>query len=69
MGTISHLQIPPVGRVGKQENGLGELVAMPHLDLDVVIETVRVLRALDDQSFLDCYNRTVGDLPEEKRPT
>lgn len=69
MGTISHIQIPPNGRVGRQEKGLGELVAMPHLDLEVVIETVRVLRALDDQSFLDCYNRIDHGLPEEKRPT
>lgn len=69
MGTISQIQFPPSGRVGRQEKGLGELIAMPHLDLDVVIETVRVLRALDDQSFLDCYNRMDRGLSEEKRPT
>lgn len=30
---------------------------MHHVDLDTVIETVRALRTLDDQSVLDCYNR------------
>lgn len=39
-------------------DGKHEVVAMKHVDLDTVIETVRVLRTLSDQSFLDRYNRT-----------
>lgn len=35
----------------------GELVALRSIDLDCVIETVRVLRSLDDPSLLDCFNR------------
>lgn len=35
----------------------GELVALRNIDLDCVIETVRVLRSLDDPSLLDCFNR------------
>lgn len=35
----------------------GELVALRSIDLDCVVETVRVLRSLDDPSLLDCFNR------------
>lgn len=34
-----------------------EVVAMRHIDLDTVIETVRVLRLMDDRSLLDKYNQ------------
>jgi hypothetical protein len=59
MGTITQFR----GRKTSDEGTTGgaaragELVAMGHLDLDCVIETVRALRMIDDQSFLDCFNR------------
>jgi hypothetical protein len=36
------------------------LVAMKHIDLDTVLETVRVLRLMDDRTLLDKYNRSVS---------
>lgn len=60
MGTISHF--PGRKSVDADAGGpvrlAGELIAMRHVDLDCVLETVRVLRTLDDQSYLDCYNRS-----------
>jgi hypothetical protein len=58
MGTISQLprKTADAGAAEPMRRP-GELVAMRHIDLDCVIETVRVLRMLEDQSFLDCYNR------------
>jgi hypothetical protein len=59
MGTIARL---PDRESAKRKPssaaaGRGELVAMKHVDLDSVIETVRVLRTLGNQSFLDRFNR------------
>jgi hypothetical protein len=34
------------------------IVAMGHLQLDVIVETVRVLRMLSDRKVLDVYNQT-----------
>lgn len=34
----------------------GEVVAMKHINLDAVLETVRVIRALDKVGLLDEYN-------------
>jgi len=36
------------------------LVAMKHIDLDTVVETVRVLRLMDDRTLLDKYNRSAS---------
>lgn len=58
MGTISQLPRRKTEDAAGSVRHSGELVAMPHVDLDCVIETIRVLRMLDDQSFLDCYNRS-----------
>lgn len=33
---------------------------MRHVDLETVIETVELLRSLENQSFLDRYNRVGG---------
>lgn len=35
----------------------GELVPMKHIDLETVVETIRMLRNMDDQDCLDRYNR------------
>lgn len=44
----------------------GELVAMGHVNLEAVVETVRVLRLLDPGHLLDPFNATgaVGDPPD-----
>lgn len=44
----------------------GELVAMGHVNLETVVETVRVLRQLDPGHLLDPFNATgaVGDPPD-----
>lgn len=57
MGTITQFRGRKAEAADAPAHHAGELVAMRHVDLDCVIETVRVLRSLDDQSFLDCYNR------------
>jgi hypothetical protein len=59
MGQI--LSFPPraarsVGAAPRRD-APGELVAMSHVDIDVVIETVRVLRTLGEASPLDAFNR------------
>ncbi len=38
------------------EGKAGHVVAMQHIDLDAVVETVRVLRALDRHALLDEFN-------------
>lgn len=60
VGTITQFPGRKAGQTDAPARPAGELVAMRHVDLDCVIETVRVLRSLDDQSFLDCYNRRAG---------
>lgn len=57
MGTVSQFPILQPCRDVPHEGRAGELLAMRHLDLETVIETVRVLRTLKDQSILDCFNR------------
>lgn len=57
MGSISQFPSSSVSRAIRPDEPGGELLAMHHVDLDTVIETVRALRTLDDQSVLDCYNR------------
>lgn len=57
MGTVSQFPISQPWRDVPHERRAGELIAMRHLDLETVIETVRVLRTLEDQSVLDCFNR------------
>lgn len=57
MGTVSQFRIPETRRNVPREERAGELVAMRHLDLETVIETVRALRSMEDQSVLDCFNR------------
>jgi hypothetical protein len=36
--------------------GDGQVVAMRHIDLDTVVETVRVLRELEKTNLLDQFN-------------
>jgi hypothetical protein len=59
MGTISYYPDPkpqqrPAATLARLS---GQVVAMRHVDLETVLETVELLRSLDDQSFLDRYNR------------
>lgn len=37
--------------------GAARIVAFRHVDLGVVVETVRVLRLIDDSTLLDTFNR------------
>ena len=62
MGTISHFPDPkPQRRPAAALTRLpGQVVAMRHVDLETVIETVELLRSLENQSFLDRYNRLGG---------
>lgn len=68
MGTISQLPFPRACHDAPREERAGELVAMRHLDLETVIETIRVLRTLEDQSVLDCFNRAERMEAPEHRP-
>ena len=38
-------------------NHEGALAALPHIDLTTTIETIKVLRMIDDQVLLDNFNR------------
>jgi hypothetical protein len=57
MGTILHFPILRTSRCVPPEERAGDLLAMRHVDLETAVETVRILRTLEDQSFLDCFNR------------
>ncbi len=39
-----------------RQTGTGQVVAMRHIDLDTVVETVRVLRELEKNNLLDQFN-------------
>ena len=61
MGTILHFPDPkPQARPVAVVRQPGQLVAMRHVDLETAIETVELLRSLENQSFLDRYNRVGG---------
>jgi hypothetical protein len=58
MGTLSYFPDPRPQLRSASVAGLpGQVVGMRHVDLETVIETVELLRSLENQSFLDRYNR------------
>jgi hypothetical protein len=69
MGTISHFPDPKQRRPAPAQARMpGQVVAMRHVDLETAIETVALLRSLENQSFLDRYNRVGRDNPESAGP-
>ncbi|MCQ8782272.1 hypothetical protein [Mangrovibrevibacter kandeliae] len=57
MARILNFELRAIREVDGDAVKAGELVAMKHIDLSMTIETVRVLRSLPDQSYLDSFNQ------------
>lgn len=50
---------PADEKLDRESPPAGELVALPFIELDTVVKTMKMLRRFPDQRVLDNFNRTV----------
>lgn len=58
---IERVSEPPQRTHQQRNQACGEVIPLPFVDLETVIDSVKMLRGFSNQDVLDCFNRAASD--------